>query len=281
MKMLAVAQNPGGGTISAQEFAAARQDLTNLLQNTGGYVPEQVATINERVRVSEADAAQLQRQRQRERIARQQRFAQASNLTGVLSTAPDPGLGSVAFGLGSDQRNTITDFTDAQGLYATGEPLQAAAADLYDPFTDSLEQPVTAQDDLYDPFTDSLEQPATGAMYDPFIDSLDQPDVETEEVFETPGFQGQVEEPDAPVDLGTPEQRQQQLQRFRTIFDLAGQLDADIGISTVDLQGTIADRTPSQQQLQGMSAAALTDMNNQILTLLGQYIEQPDVRHHM
>jgi hypothetical protein len=81
MKMLA--QNPGGGTISAQEFAAARQDLTNLLQNTGGYVPEQVATINERVRVSEADAAQLQRQRQRERIARQQRFAQASNLTGV------------------------------------------------------------------------------------------------------------------------------------------------------------------------------------------------------
>ena len=83
MKMLAVAQNPGGSAISAQEFAAARQDLTNLLQNPG-YVPEQVAAINERVRVSEADAAQLQRQRQRERIARQQRFAQASNMTSVL-----------------------------------------------------------------------------------------------------------------------------------------------------------------------------------------------------
>eukprot|EP01047_Picozoa_sp_COSAG01_P107430 COSAG01_NODE_36448_length_517_cov_4.234450_1_plen_65_part_10 len=64
-----LAQNPDGDTITAQEFAAARQDLTNLLQNPG-YVPEQVATINERVRVSEADAAQLQRQRQRERIAR-------------------------------------------------------------------------------------------------------------------------------------------------------------------------------------------------------------------
>jgi hypothetical protein len=110
-KMLA--QNPDGDTITAQEFAAARQDLTNLLQNTGGYVPEQVATINERVRVSEADAAQLQRQRQRERIARQQRFAQASNLTGVLSAAPDPGLGSVAFGLGSDERNALTDFADS------------------------------------------------------------------------------------------------------------------------------------------------------------------------
>ena len=106
-----LAQNPDGDTITAQEFATARQDLTNLLQNPGGYVPEQVAAINERV--------QSQRQRQRERIARQQRFAQASNLTGVLSAAPDPGLGSVAFGLGSDQRNTITDFTDAQGLYAT------------------------------------------------------------------------------------------------------------------------------------------------------------------
>jgi hypothetical protein len=76
MKMLAVAQNPGGGTISAQEFATARQDLTTLLENPGGYVPEQVAAINERV--------QLQRQRQRERIARQRQFAQASNLTGVL-----------------------------------------------------------------------------------------------------------------------------------------------------------------------------------------------------
>jgi hypothetical protein len=91
MKMLA--QNPGGGTISAQEFATARQDLTTLLENPGGYVPEQVAAINERV--------QLQRQRQRERIARQRQFAQASNMTGVLSAAPDPGLGSVAFGLGS------------------------------------------------------------------------------------------------------------------------------------------------------------------------------------
>jgi hypothetical protein len=101
MKMLAVAQNPGGSAISAQEFATARQDLTTLLENPG-YVPEQVAAINERVRVSEADAAQLQRQRQRERIARQQQFAQASNITGVLSAAPDPGLGSVAFGLGSD-----------------------------------------------------------------------------------------------------------------------------------------------------------------------------------
>ena len=106
MKMLA--QNPDGDTITAQEFATARQDLTNLLQNTGGYVPEQVATINERVRVSEADAAQLQRQRQRERIARQQRFAQAPNLTGVLSAAPDPGLGSVAFGLGSGMRSTAS-----------------------------------------------------------------------------------------------------------------------------------------------------------------------------
>ena len=85
MKMLAVAQNPGGSAISAQEFATARQDLTTLLANTG-YVPEQVAAINERVRVSEADAAQLQRQRQRERIARQQRFAQASNMTGVYGT---------------------------------------------------------------------------------------------------------------------------------------------------------------------------------------------------
>eukprot|EP01047_Picozoa_sp_COSAG01_P075228 COSAG01_NODE_12825_length_1680_cov_2.804554_2_plen_391_part_00 len=248
MKMLAVAQNPGGGTISAQEFATARQDLTNLLQNTVGYVPEQVATINERVRVSAADAAQLQRQRQRERIARQQRFAQAPNLTGVLSAAPDPGLGSVAFGLGSDERNALTDFADGQGLYSTGEPLQAAVA--------------AAEDQLYEPLTD-------------------QPDVETEEVFETPGYQGQVEEPDTPVDFGTPEQRQQQLQRFRTIFDIAGQLDADIGISTVDLQGTIAERTPSQQQLQGMSATALTDMNNQILTQLGQIIEQPDVRPYV
>ena len=56
MKMLAVAQNPGGSAISAQEFATARQDLTTLLANTG-YVPEQVAAINERVRVSEADAS--------------------------------------------------------------------------------------------------------------------------------------------------------------------------------------------------------------------------------
>ena len=78
-----LAQNPDGDTITAQEFATARQDLTNLLQNPSGYVPEQVAAINERV--------QLQRQRQRERIARrQQRFAQASNLTGVLSAAPTP-----------------------------------------------------------------------------------------------------------------------------------------------------------------------------------------------
>jgi hypothetical protein len=141
----------------------------------------------------------------------------------------------------------MTDFTDAQGLYATGEPLQVAAA--------------AAEDQLYDPL----------------MDVLDQPDLESEEVLETPGYQGQVEE----VDLSTPEQRQQQLQRFRTVFDLAGQLDADIGISTVDLQGTIADRTPSQQQLQGMSAAALTDMNNQIITQLGQYIEQPDVRPYV
>ena len=56
-----VAQNPGGGAISAQEFATARQDLQNLLRNPG-YVPEQVAAINERVRVNEADAAQLQAQ---------------------------------------------------------------------------------------------------------------------------------------------------------------------------------------------------------------------------
>jgi hypothetical protein len=31
----------------------------------------------------------------------------------LQAAAPDPGLGSVAFGLGSDERNTITDFTDA------------------------------------------------------------------------------------------------------------------------------------------------------------------------
>ena len=54
-----VAQNPGGGAISAQEFATARQDLQNILRNPG-YVPEQVAAINERVRVGEADVAQLQ-----------------------------------------------------------------------------------------------------------------------------------------------------------------------------------------------------------------------------
>jgi hypothetical protein len=207
---------------------------------------------------------------------------------GVLSTAPDPGLGSVAFGLGSDQRNTITDFTDAQGLYATGEPLQAAAPD---PGLGSVAFGLGSNErNTITDFTDAQGlyatgeplQAATAAVEDQLYEPLtDQPDVESEEVFETPGFQGQVEEPDAPVDLGTPEQRQQQLQRFRTIFDLTGQLDADIGISTVDLQGTIADRTPSQQQLQGMSAAALTDMNNQILTLLGQYIEQPDVRPYV
>ena len=49
MKMLA--QNPDGDTITAQEFAAARQDLTNLLQNPSGYVPEQVSAINERVQL--------------------------------------------------------------------------------------------------------------------------------------------------------------------------------------------------------------------------------------
>jgi hypothetical protein len=186
-------------------------------------------------------------------------------LTGVLSTAPDPGLGSVAFGLGSDQRNTITDFTDAQGLYATGEPLQAAAAaaedDLYDPFTDSLDQPVTAEDDLYDPF----------------IDSLDQPDVE--EVFETPGFQGQAEESDAPVDFGTPEQRQQQLQRFAMALDLARQLDSDLGRSgDLSLVTTIESNTPSQQERQEMPANALAGMNNEIATKLGEFVEQPQIR---
>jgi uncharacterized protein (DUF1778 family) len=139
MKMLA--QNPDGDTITAQEFATARQDLTNLLQNPSGYVPEQVAAINERV--------QLQRQRQRERIVRQDDLY-------------DP-------------------FVDSLDQPDTGA--------MYDPFVDSLDQPDTGA--MYDPFVDSLEQPATGAMYDPFIDSLDQPDVETEEVFETPGFQGQ------------------------------------------------------------------------------------------
>jgi hypothetical protein len=93
MRMLA--QNPGGGTISAQEFATARKNLTNLLQNPG-YVP-------------------------------------------------DPGLGSVAFCLGSDERNALTDFADAQGLYATG-PLQAASVAAYDLFTDELDEPVTAED---------------------------------------------------------------------------------------------------------------------------------------
>jgi hypothetical protein len=74
-----LAQNPDGDTITAHEFATARQDLTTLLENTGGYVPEQVAAINERV--------QSQRQRQRERIARQQRFAQASISTVAAATA--------------------------------------------------------------------------------------------------------------------------------------------------------------------------------------------------
>ena len=50
-----VAQNPGGGAISAQEFATARQDLQNLLRNPG-YVPEQVAAINDQY---ERDVKQL------------------------------------------------------------------------------------------------------------------------------------------------------------------------------------------------------------------------------
>eukprot|EP01047_Picozoa_sp_COSAG01_P021695 COSAG01_NODE_1265_length_10990_cov_23.579745_7_plen_281_part_00 len=247
-----LAQNPDGDTITAQEFATARQDLTNLLQNPSGYVPEQVSAINERV--------QLQRQRQRERIARQQRFAQASNLTGVLSAPPDPGLGSVAFGLGSDQRNTITDFTDAQGLYATGQPLQASPPDTglgSVAFGLGSDERNTITD-----FTDAQGLYATGEplqaaaaaaedqLYEPLTD---QPDVETEEVFETPGFQGQADEADVPVDFGTPEQRQQQLQRFDMALDLARQLDSDLGRSgDLSLVTTIESNTPSQQERQEM-----------------------------